>query len=60
MRVTATYQLAAIPGSYQDLTPAEKDERMKNLHLALKVSNQKVKRLQAKVENLTTNQNVCL
>ena len=28
---------------YRDLTPAEKDERMKNLHRALKVSNQKVK-----------------
>ena len=45
---------------YRDLTPAEKDERMKNLHCALKVSNQKVKRLQAKVDKLITNQSVCL
>ena len=45
---------------YQDLTPAEKDERMKSLHRALKVSNQKVKRLQAKVDKLIANQSVCL
>ena len=45
---------------YCDLTPAEKDERMKNLHRTLKVSNQKVKRLQVKVDKLITNQSVHL
>ena len=44
---------------YRDLTPAEKDERMKN-HRALKVSNQKVKRLQAKVDKLIANEAVYL
>ena len=43
-----------------DLTAAEKDERIKNLHLALKVSNQKVKRLQAKVDKLIANEAICL
>ena len=33
---------------------------MKNLHRALKVSNQKVKRLQAKVDKLITNEAVRL
>ena len=33
---------------------------MKNLHRALKVSNQTVKRLQAKVDKLIANQSVCL
>lgn len=37
---------------YRDLTSSKKDERMKNLHCALKVSNQKVKRLQARVDKL--------
>lgn len=45
---------------YCDLTPAEKDERMKNIHRTLKVSNQKVKRLQVKVDKLITNQSVRL
>ena len=45
---------------YRDLTPAEKDKRMKNLHHSLKVSNQAVKRLQAKVDKLIANQSVCL
>ena len=45
---------------YCDLTAAEKDERMKNLHRALKVSNQKVKRLQAKVDKLIANEAICL
>ena len=45
---------------YRDLTSGDKDERMKNLHRALKVSNQKVKRLQAKVDKLITNEAVRL
>ena len=45
---------------YCDLTLAEKDERIKNLQRALKVSNQKVKRLQAKVDQLVTDQSICL
>ena len=52
---------------YQDLTSAEKDERLKNLHCTLKVSNQKVKQLQAKVDKLIAKvdkliakQSVCL
>ena len=45
---------------YCDLTPAEKDKRMKKLHHALKISNQKVKRLQTKVDKLIANQSVRL
>ena len=45
---------------YCDLTPAAKDERMKNLRRALKNSNQKVKRFQAKVDKLIANQAVLL
>lgn len=37
---------------YCDLTPAEKDKRTKSLHMALRVSDQKVKQMQAKVEKL--------
>ena len=45
---------------YCDLTPAEKNKRMKKLHHALKISNQKVKRLQTKVDKLIANQSVRL
>ena len=45
---------------YCDLTPAEKDKRLKNLHQALKASNQKVKRLQAKIDKLIANEAVRL
>ena len=43
-----------------DLTAAEKDEKMKNLHCALKVSKQKVKRLKGKVDKLIANEAICL
>ena len=36
------------------------NNRMKNLHRALKVSNQRVKRLQAKVDHLISSQSMCL
>ena len=58
MRVTATLQSSHT--RYRDLTAAEKDERIKNLHRPLKISNQKVNRLQAKVDKLIANQSVCL
>ena len=45
---------------YCDLTPAEKDKRLKNLHQALKASNQKVKRLQAKIGKFIANEAVRL
>ena len=45
---------------YCDLTPAKKDKRLKNLHQALKASNQKVKRLQAKIDKLIANKAVRL
>ena len=45
---------------YRDLTSAEKDDRMKNLHRALKVSNQRVKRLLLKVDHLISSQSMCL
>ena len=57
MRVTATLQSSHT--RYRDLTAAEK-ERIKNLHRPLKISNQNVNRLQAKVDKLIANQSVCL
>ena len=45
---------------YRDFTPAERDERMKNLHRTLKQMNQKVKRLQVKVDKLISDQAVHL
>ena len=45
---------------YRDLTPSKKDERMKNLHCALKLSNQRVKQLQVKVTKLIANESMRL
>ena len=45
---------------YSDLTSAEKDERMRNLHRALKLSKQKVKRLQDRVDKLIAEESVHL
>ena len=45
---------------YQNLTLAEKDELMKNLHRALNTSKQKVKQLQAKVDQLVAEQSIHL
>ena len=45
---------------YHDHTLAEKAERIKSLQRVLKVCNQKVKRLQAKVYQLVTDQSICL
>ena len=45
---------------YRDLTPREKEERMRNLHDSIKIANQKVKRLQTKVEKLIEHQAICV
>ena len=46
--------------SYRNLTPVEKEERMRNLRLSLKLANQKVKRLETKVSSLIESQAIPL
>ena len=45
---------------YCNLTPTEKDERMKNLHQSLKLERQRVKRLEMKVSKLIEDQAISL
>ena len=51
---------ASSHASYSHLSPADKDQRLKNLHSSLRLANQQIRRLEAKVESLIEKEGISL